>query len=160
MPRNTQVTCILLVLRHLETARGTTLEELAQALPADYPKTLRAIPRDLAAIEETDFPLMANRGDGQTRWKIMDGFSRISAAAVPYGPLLRNVDATHLCQRKPSHDTFAGLWPRKERCGGGIRGINGAILGPAVCVRTLGACCFVGHGRTHLEAPGGAKIAR
>ena len=55
MPRNTQVARILLVLRRFETARGATLEQLAHALPADYPKNVRTIRRDLAAIEDAGF---------------------------------------------------------------------------------------------------------
>lgn len=77
MPRNTQVTRILHVLRRLETACGATVEELAHALPADYPKHLRTVRRDLAAIENAGFPRVTERSDGQTRWKIMDGLSRI-----------------------------------------------------------------------------------
>ena len=49
MPRNTQVTRILLALRRLETPRGATLEEMARALPADSPGNLPAMRRDVAA---------------------------------------------------------------------------------------------------------------
>lgn len=79
MPRNTQVARILVVLRRLDAARGATLEELAHALPAEYPKNLRTIRRDLAAIEEAGFPLVTDRSDGQTCWKIIDGFRRVPA---------------------------------------------------------------------------------
>ena len=58
MPRNTQVTRILLVLRRLETVRGATLEELAHAPPADSPGNLRAMRRDVAAEARK----MAERG--------------------------------------------------------------------------------------------------
>jgi predicted DNA-binding transcriptional regulator YafY len=79
MPRNTQVARILLVLRRLESARGATLEELARALPPEYPKNLRTLRRDLAAIEEAGFPLVTDRSDGQIRWKLMDDFRRVPA---------------------------------------------------------------------------------
>ena len=49
MPRNTQVTRILLALRRLETVCGATLEALAHAPPADTPGNLRAMRRDVAA---------------------------------------------------------------------------------------------------------------
>ena len=58
MPRNTQVTHILLVLRRLETARGATLEELAHGSLADAPGNLRATGRDVAA----EARMMAGRG--------------------------------------------------------------------------------------------------
>ncbi len=61
MPRNTQVTRILLVLRRLETARGPTLEELARALPPEYPKNLCTLRRGFAAIEDAGFPLVTDR---------------------------------------------------------------------------------------------------
>jgi predicted DNA-binding transcriptional regulator YafY len=79
VPRNTQVARILLVLRRLETARGATLDELARALPPEYPKNLRTLRRDLAAIEEAGFPLVTDRSDGQPRWKLMDEFRRVPA---------------------------------------------------------------------------------
>jgi hypothetical protein len=39
------------LLRRLESLRGATLEELARSLPDDFPKHLRTIRRDLAAVE-------------------------------------------------------------------------------------------------------------
>jgi hypothetical protein len=49
VPRNTQVTRILLVLRRLGTLRRATLEALAHAPPADSPGNLRAVRRGVAA---------------------------------------------------------------------------------------------------------------
>ena len=77
MPRNTQVTRQLILLRQLEGPRGYTLQELAAALPPDYPKNLRTLRRDLEALETVGFPLVTDRSDGQTRWRLMEGYRRI-----------------------------------------------------------------------------------
>ena len=64
MPRNDQVTRQWHLLRHLEaTAHGATLQALADALPADFPKHLRTVRRDLEALEAAGFPrLITFRG--------------------------------------------------------------------------------------------------
>ncbi len=81
MPRNDQVTRQWYLLRKLEGSRGATLEELAKSLPADFPKHLRTIRRDLAALEAAGFPLLTDRVDGRVHWKLMEGFRRIPALA-------------------------------------------------------------------------------
>lgn len=78
MPRNDQVTRQWHLLRRLEGSRGVTLEELANSLPADLPRHLRTLRRDLEALE-TVFPLVTERVDGRTRWRLMDGFRRVPA---------------------------------------------------------------------------------
>ena len=82
MPRNTQVARQLLLLRRLESPQGATLQELADALPPDYPKNLRTIRRDLEALEGVYVPLVIERVDGQTRWKIMEGYRNTPALAL------------------------------------------------------------------------------
>ena len=76
MPRNDQVTRQWYLLRQLESSRGATLHELAAAVPADFPKHLRTVRRDLEALEAARFPLVRERVGGQTRWKFIDGYGR------------------------------------------------------------------------------------
>ena len=80
MPRNDQVTRQWHLLRHLEAAaHGATLQALADGLPADFPKHLRTVRRDLEALEAAGFPLLTERMEGRVVWKLLDGFRRIPA---------------------------------------------------------------------------------
>jgi predicted DNA-binding transcriptional regulator YafY len=103
--RNDQVTRQWHLLRLLESARGLTLEQLADGLPDDFPKHLRTVRRDLLALEGAGFPMVTERADGQTRWKLLDGFRRLPAlgfspselmALVFSRDLLRPLQGTHL----------------------------------------------------------------
>jgi len=49
--RNDQLTRQWHLLQRLESPRGATLPELAAGLPDDFPKHLRTLRRDLAAVE-------------------------------------------------------------------------------------------------------------
>jgi predicted DNA-binding transcriptional regulator YafY len=79
MPRNDQITRQWYLLRRLETARGATLEELVQAIPDDFPNNPRTIRRDLEALESAGFPLVVDHANGQTRWRLIEGFRDIPA---------------------------------------------------------------------------------
>ncbi|MFQ5684889.1 MAG: helix-turn-helix transcriptional regulator [Candidatus Binatia bacterium] len=79
MPRNDQVTRQWHLLRRLEKSKGTTLEQLAESIPDDFPKNPRTIRRDLEALESVGFPLVTEHSFGQTRWKLLEGFSAIPA---------------------------------------------------------------------------------
>ncbi len=79
MPRNDQVSRQWSLLRKLESSRGATLQELVESLPEDFPKNSRTIRRDLEALEAVGFPLVTDQVDGQTRWKLMEGFRDIPA---------------------------------------------------------------------------------
>jgi predicted DNA-binding transcriptional regulator YafY len=103
--RNDQVTRQWHVLRRLDAPGGVTLEDLAQSLPGDLPRHLRTLRRDLAALEAAGFPLIAERVDGRTRWRLMDGFRRVPAlsfsvteviALVLSRDLLKPLDGTQL----------------------------------------------------------------
>ncbi len=79
MPRNDQVTRQWHLLRRLESPGGATLQDLFAALPNDFPKNPRTIRRDLEALEAAGFPITTERVNGQTRWKLMEGFRNIPA---------------------------------------------------------------------------------
>lgn len=77
MPRNDQPTRQWHLLRRLETSRGATLAELVDSIPDDYPKNSRTIRRDLEALEAGGYPLVSDQVNGQTRWRLMEGFPGI-----------------------------------------------------------------------------------
>ena len=78
MPRGDRITRQLILLRMLLGSRhGATLDQMAEVLPPDSPKHSRTIRRDLEALERADFPLVTDRIDGKTRWKVMEGFRDI-----------------------------------------------------------------------------------
>ncbi|MBI2090554.1 MAG: transcriptional regulator, partial [Deltaproteobacteria bacterium] len=79
MARNDQVSRQWLLLRKLESSRGATLQELVDSLPDEYPKNPRTVRRDLEALESVGFPLVIEPSDGQTRWKLMEGFRDVPA---------------------------------------------------------------------------------
>ena len=79
MPRNDQGIRQWILLRRLEASAGATLDELLQFVPEDYPKNSRTIRRDLEALEAAGYPLVTDRVNGQTRWRLMEGFSNIPA---------------------------------------------------------------------------------
>lgn len=81
MARNDQVTRQWHVLRRLEGSGGATLRELAESLPDDFPKHLRTLRRDLAALESAGFPLVTERTGAETRWRLIDGFHRVPTLA-------------------------------------------------------------------------------
>lgn len=74
MPRNDQAVRQLMVLKRLESSRhGLTLEQLAEGLDPSATRHPRTLRRDLEAIESAGWPLMIERVDGRTRWKLLDG---------------------------------------------------------------------------------------
>lgn len=79
MPRNDQITRQWHLLRRLEGSTGLTLHELVDAVPDDYPKNDRTVRRDLEALEAVGFPLMTEHHNGQTRWRLIEGFRNIPA---------------------------------------------------------------------------------
>lgn len=74
MPRNDQAVRQLIVLKKLESSRhGLTLEQLAEGLDSSASRHPRTLRRDLDAIESAGYPLLTERIDGRTRWKLLDG---------------------------------------------------------------------------------------
>ena len=78
MPRNDQVTRQWFLLQALEKPGGATIEGLVRALPADFACCSRTVRRDLQALEAR-FPIYTDHVDGQVRWKLVEGFSRVPA---------------------------------------------------------------------------------
>ena len=79
MPRNDQITRQWHLLRQLEGSSGRSLQELVDKVPDDYPKNARTVRRDLEALEAVGFPLVVEKHNGQTRWRLMEGFRDIPA---------------------------------------------------------------------------------
>jgi len=79
VPRNDQITRQWYLLRQLEGTLGRSLQELVDAISADYPKNARTVRRDLEALAAAGFPLVTERHNGQTRWRLMEGFRDIPA---------------------------------------------------------------------------------
>ena len=82
MPRNDQITRQWLLLQKLEGSGGATLQELAASLPEDYSRHPRTIRRDLEALESAHIPLITERRNGETRWRLMDGYRRTLPLAL------------------------------------------------------------------------------
>ncbi len=97
MPRNDQVTRQWLLLQALERPGGATIEELARSLPEDYACNLRTIRRDLQALEAC-FPIYTDRVDGQVKWKLVEGFSRVPALQFSATELMALVFTRDLAQ--------------------------------------------------------------
>jgi predicted DNA-binding transcriptional regulator YafY len=79
VPRNDQITRQWHLLRRLEGSSGKTLQEIVENVPDDFPKNARTVRRDLEALEAVGFPLVTERRNGQTRWRLMEGFRDIPA---------------------------------------------------------------------------------
>ncbi|HEV8726216.1 MAG TPA: WYL domain-containing protein [Candidatus Binatia bacterium] len=79
MPRNDQITRQWYLLRLLEGSPGKSLQDLVDNVPDDYPKNARTVRRDLEALEAVGFPLVVERRNGQTSWRLMEGFRDIPA---------------------------------------------------------------------------------
>lgn len=95
MARNDQVTRQWFLLRKLENAKGATLQELADALPEDYPRHPRTIRRDLEALEAR-FPLVSDRVGKHVRWRLMDGYHRIPPLSFSHTELMALVFSRNL----------------------------------------------------------------
>jgi predicted DNA-binding transcriptional regulator YafY len=77
-----------LVQRLGDSRRGLTLEELAAGIPAELSRHLRTIRRDLEALERGGFPLLTERTDGRTRWRLVEGFRAVPAIGFSPGELM------------------------------------------------------------------------
>jgi predicted DNA-binding transcriptional regulator YafY len=79
MPRNDQITRQWHLLRRLEDSNGLSLRQIIESVPDDYPKNARTVRRDIAALEAVGFPIITERRNGQSRWRLIEGFRNIPA---------------------------------------------------------------------------------
>lgn len=85
MPRNDQAVRQLIILKKLESSRhGLTLEQLADSFGPSTTRHPRTVRRDLDAIESAGYPLLTERVDGHTRWKLLEGVRH--APALRFSP--------------------------------------------------------------------------
>lgn len=85
MPRNDQAVRQLIILKKLESSRhGLTLEQLADSFGPSTTRHPRTLRRDLDAVESAGYPLLTERVDGRTRWKLLEGVRQ--APALRFSP--------------------------------------------------------------------------
>ena len=110
MPRNDQAVRLLVLLQKLEGSRhGVTLDQLADSLvpgTTRHPRTLR---RDLDALEEAGYPLVTDRLDGRTRWRLLDGFRNVPALRLSATELMALSFTRHLIAPLEGTELHASL---------------------------------------------------
>jgi predicted DNA-binding transcriptional regulator YafY len=109
MPRNDQNTRQWDLLRRLDNSSGATLSELVNSIPDDYPKNSRTIRRDLDALESCGYPLVVDRVNGQTRWKLMEGFRNIPALGFSATELMALIFSRNLLKPLEGTEIQAAL---------------------------------------------------
>lgn len=120
MPRNDQVTRQWHLLRRLDTSRGVTLQELVESIPDDFPKNPRTIRRDLEALESVGFPLVTENSDGQTRWRLMEGFRDIPALGFSATELMALVFSRNLLKPLEGTEIQASLASALNKAGAAL----------------------------------------
>jgi predicted DNA-binding transcriptional regulator YafY len=96
MPRDDQITRQWYPLRRLEGSNGLSLQALVESVPKDLPKNARTVRRDLEALEAVDLPLVTDRHNGQTRWRLMEPCCDIPALGF---------SAEEICRLRETHVT-------------------------------------------------------
>lgn len=109
MPRNDQVSRQWHLLRKLEGSKGATLQELVDSIPADFPKNPRTIRRDLDALAAAGFPLVDEPANGQTRWRLMEGFRDIPALGFSATELMALIFSRNLLKPLEGTEIQASL---------------------------------------------------
>lgn len=108
MPRNDQVARQWILLKKLESPHGATLSELAAAVSEDYVRHSRTIRRDLEALE-VRFPVITERINGQTRWRLMDGYRNVPPLALSATELMALVFSRDLLKPLDGTEIKASL---------------------------------------------------
>jgi predicted DNA-binding transcriptional regulator YafY len=85
MARNDPITRQWHLLRQLDGSAGKSLQELVDNVADDYPKHPRTVRRDIEALAAVGFPLVKERRNGQTRWRLREGFRDIPALGFSAG---------------------------------------------------------------------------
>jgi predicted DNA-binding transcriptional regulator YafY len=151
MSRNDQVTRQWLLLQVLERPGGATIEELVQALPADYSRGARTVRRDLEALSDR-FPVYTERVDGKVRWKLVDGFHRVPAVQFSATELMALTFTTDLA--RPLEGT-----PIKDSIDSAVAKATGVLPHESTeFAHTLQGCFSAGVGPHKLYAEHREKI--
>ncbi len=140
MSRNDQVTRQWFLLQALERPGGATIEQLVQALPADYACCARTVRRDLEALAAR-FPIYTEHVDGQVRWKLVEGFRRVPAiqfSATELMALIFTQDLARPLEGTPIKESIdsalakaTGALPREaEEFAHSLQGLFSAAIGP------------------------------
>ena len=119
MPRNDQITRQWHLLRQLDGCQGKSLRELVENVPDDYPKNARTVRRDLEALEAVGFPLVTERHNGQTRWRLMEGFRDIPALGFSATELMALLLSRNLLKPLDGTEIAASLNLRAAQSVGG-----------------------------------------
>jgi predicted DNA-binding transcriptional regulator YafY len=109
MPRNDQITRQWHLLRRLEGSNGLTLNQLVHSVPDDHPKNARTVRRDLEALEAVGFPIITERRNGQTRWRLIEGFRNIPALGFSATELMALTFSRKLLQPLEGTDIQSAL---------------------------------------------------
>ena len=109
MPRNDQVTRQWFLMQKLEQSHGATLQELAACLPEDFSRHPRTIRRDLEALEAAHLPLVTERSNGRTRWRLLDGYRQVLPLALSPTELMALVFSRDLLQPLEGTELKASL---------------------------------------------------
>ena len=109
MPRNDQVTRQWFLMQQLEQSHGATLQELAASLPEDLLRHPRTIRRDLEALEAAHIPLVTERRNGRTRWRLLDGYRQVLPLALSPTELMALVFSRDLLQPLEGTELKASL---------------------------------------------------
>ena len=108
MPRNDQMSRQWCLLRKLESSKGATLQELVDFVSEDFPKNARTIRRDLNALASA-YPLVSERINGQTQWKLMEGFKDIPALGFSATELMALIFSRNLLKPLDGTEIQASL---------------------------------------------------
>jgi predicted DNA-binding transcriptional regulator YafY len=109
MARHDQIVRQWLLLRKLDSPRGATLAELVESVGDDYQRNPRTIRRDLEALGIAGFPLIDEKMNGQTRWKLADGFRDIPALGFSATELMALIFSRNLLRPLEGTELQASL---------------------------------------------------
>ena len=89
MARNDQAVRLLVLLKRLEASRhGPHAGAVGRVSSARFHPPSRTIRRDLAGLEEPGYPLVTERINGHTCWRLMEDFRNIPASGFSPSELM------------------------------------------------------------------------
>jgi predicted DNA-binding transcriptional regulator YafY len=99
----------------LEGAPGRSLQELVDNLADDYPKSVRTVRRDLEALEAVGIPLVVEKRNGVTRWRLMEAFRDIPALGFSATELMALLLSRNLLKPPKAPRSKLRLTPRSAK---------------------------------------------